>query len=173
MFSDIIPKDELLHLEGNLYANSDGDVVMVDGIMDGSISADGYMEARGKFKKWLKKKADKIGKTKVGKVIRKVRDKAKTALLVVPRGAFLTLLKLNVFGFASEFNDAREKGLKGDESAKKRYEKIKNFWKDKLGGNRTIFEKNVISGSKNLSNLLKLRKRNFKKLTEHTMIYFM
>lgn len=76
-------KTELLHLEGNLYANADGEVVMVDGIMDGTLSAEGYAKAKvvGHLTeegyanaKGIKGFFDKLGNTKVGKAVRKGRD---------------------------------------------------------------------------------------------------
>jgi len=92
---------------------------------------------------------------KVSAAVKSVTQKAKTLSLAPARAAFLGLLKLNVFGMASDLQplnaefQKRKAGQAGYDSGKSdKYIKIRDLFY-KWGGARGDFDKIIASGSKN------------------------
>lgn len=110
-------------LDDNLYLCANGDVVtVVDSVMNNStLSADGYENAKGRGKKFFKK---------VGKGIKKVGSKVKQAFNFARANAFVGLLRVNFWGYASELK--KEKELNSDKW-KKFYDKWRKKWKGTKG----------------------------------------
>ncbi len=77
--------------------------------------------------------AKKVG-TKVSSAAKEIKNKALTLSLVIPRGAFLALLKFNVHGWAT--------GL-----SKMSYNEL-SWWVDWFGGNRTELMNAIADGAK-------------------------
>jgi hypothetical protein len=94
----------------------------------------GYSKTVGKA--WRKT----LGSDKVKKAIKGVWQGTKSVGLAVPRGAFLSLTALNVFGMASKMAP----------EAKKNSSKWQNFSEKwyKMGGGRVILRKTVEKGAK-------------------------
>ena len=67
-------------------------------------------------------------------------------LCILMRGAFQGLLRLNIFGLATDLKALKDKGDKGDKSSKDKYEKARNEWYA-IGGDRTVFDHTVQTGT--------------------------
>jgi hypothetical protein len=83
----------------------------------------------------------------------------KTINLALPRSAFMSLMLVNLFGFASHLQKIKDDGEKGNKDAADRWTKVRNFWY-KIGGNRAKFDKAIKTGSTHKAFLAKLSKKS-------------
>jgi hypothetical protein len=95
-------------------------------------------------------KSDELAK-KAGQIF-------KTINLALPRSAFMSMMAINIFGFASHLQTIRESGEKGNAENAKKWKKVRDFWY-KIGGSRTKFDKVIKNGSKKKPFLAKAKKK--------------
>ncbi|NDD85437.1 hypothetical protein EBZ38_14340 [bacterium] len=92
---------------------------------------------KGRGKKFFKKVGEKVRETKdkIGKGLKKVGKVVARGTLVMPRAAFLSLVRLNFRGSASRFNLLNEKGK----------QKLNEKW-EKLGGKLDALDRAISKG---------------------------
>jgi hypothetical protein len=66
--------------------------------------------------------------------------------LILVRGAYQGLLRLNLWGMATDLKALKDAAAKGDKAAEAKYKKAQNVW-DSLGGIRSVFDHTVETGS--------------------------
>ena len=80
----------------------------------------------------------------------KVGDAARTALFLPTRGAFLLLLRTNVFGLADVLNIPNDPRMSPEKKARAKVlvDSFYTKWHDKFGGNRTQLAETIAKGAK-------------------------
>lgn len=159
-------------------------------------SCDSFQNAAGKTVKAVtkkEKKAEKKAAKKEKKAARKADRKEakaerkeerkkmtfgqklwrgmKVMNLAPVRAAFMSLAAINIFGIASHLKGIKEQGEKGNADAKKKYEKVKEFW-FKMGGDRHKFDNVVVKGGARKPFLAKVKKKKGADGSEETVYLF-